>query len=80
MRGYIRPRLPERQAGKAHGTMRDFWFGFGHISQKVLGWLITPWGWGPVTIFTIVMAAGAIYWLMLQSRYNRRAKEKGEHI
>lgn len=80
MRGYICARLPDRQANTAHGTMTDFWFGFGHIAQKLLGWFITPWGWGPVTIFTIVMALGSIYWLMLQSRYNRRAKEKGEHI
>ncbi|MFZ1688824.1 MAG: hypothetical protein WAU70_15455 [Flavobacteriales bacterium] len=59
--------------------MRDFWFGFGHVMQWLLSFLVKL-DWLPVIVFTIVMAIGAIYWLMLQNRFNQRAKEKGEHI
>jgi len=72
VRGYI-------CAHSENGTMTDFWFGFGHGMQWLLDGLVAL-GWLPVTVFTIVMAIGAIYWMMLQGRYNRRAKEKGEHI
>lgn len=59
--------------------MTDFWFGFGHGMQWLLSFLVGM-GWFPVILFTIVMAIGSIYWLILQNRYNQRAKEKGEHI
>ena len=58
--------------------MQDLWFGIGHFIQTTFDWVLTPFGWLPVTIFIITMALGTLYWLMLQSRYNRRAKETNE--
>jgi CHASE2 domain-containing sensor protein len=33
--------------------------------------------WLPVVAFSLIMALGSIYWLVLQGRYNRQAREKG---
>ena len=60
--------------------MTNIWFGIGHFIQSTFNWFLTPFGWMPVTVFVITLAIGALYWLMLQGRYNRRAKERGEHI
>ncbi len=59
--------------------MTKFWYGIGHFFQKVFDWVLTPFGWAPVVIFSLVLAFGAIYWLRLQGRYNRTAREKGGH-
>jgi hypothetical protein len=77
--GYICPRSPGRRTLSATGTMTDFWFGFGHVMQWLLSALVKL-DWLPVTFFTIVMAIGAIYWMMLQGRYNRQAREKNTHL
>lgn len=58
--------------------MRDIWFAIGQFTEWIISVLITPWGWLPVTTFILVMAFGALYWLMWQGRYNRRAKEHNE--
>jgi hypothetical protein len=42
--------------------------------------VLTPFGWAPVVIFSLVLTFGGVYWLVLQSRFTRTAKEKGGHI
>ncbi len=34
-------------------------------------------GWFPVIAFSLIMFLGFVYWLMLQGRYNRKAKRDG---
>lgn len=34
-------------------------------------------GWLPNILFTIVGVLGMVYWLGLQGKYNRKAKEQG---
>jgi hypothetical protein len=60
--------------------MTKLWYGIGHSLQTLMDWVLTPFGWAPVVIFSLVLAFGAIYWLMLQGRYSRAAKEKGGHL
>ncbi|QQR88290.1 MAG: hypothetical protein IPJ76_08795 [Flavobacteriales bacterium] len=59
--------------------MTQFWHSLGHGIQWLLEGLVVM-GWGPVVLFSIIMAIGAIYWMMLQGRYNRKAKETGGHL
>jgi hypothetical protein len=60
--------------------MTKFWFGIGHSIQTLLDWVLTPFGWAPVVLFSLVLAFGFVYWLVLQSRFTRAAKQKGGHI
>jgi hypothetical protein len=60
--------------------MTKFWFGIGHSIQALLDLVLTPFGWAPVVIFSLVLTFGGVYWLVLQSRFTRMAKEKGGHI
>jgi hypothetical protein len=60
--------------------MTKFWYGIGQFMQTLLDWVLTPFGWAPVVVFMIVLAFGAFYWMMLQVRMTRTAKEKGGHI
>ncbi len=57
--------------------MNSIWYGIGHFVEWTLSF-ITPLDWLPVTLICLVMAFGALYWLMWQGRYNRRAKERNE--
>lgn len=54
--------------------MQDFVFASAHFTETCLS-LLVAMGWMPVTVFTIAMTLGAVYWLNLQGRYNRRAKQ-----
>lgn len=54
--------------------MQDFVFASAHFMEKCLS-LLVAMGWMPVTVFTITMILGSVYWLNLQGRYNRRAKQ-----
>jgi hypothetical protein len=56
--------------------MQDFAFALGHFLEWTFK-ILTTLGWLPVTAFTLIMAGGFFYWLMLQGRYNREAREKG---
>ncbi|MBL7963871.1 MAG: hypothetical protein JNM31_08495 [Flavobacteriales bacterium] len=58
--------------------MQDIWFAIARLLMFTFDALLVPFGWMPVTAMILVMAFGAIYWLMLQGRYNRRAKERNE--
>lgn len=60
--------------------MTHVWYGIGHFLQKTFDWIIVPLGFGPSIMICIVMALGTIYWLRLQGKYNRQAREKGESI
>ncbi|HMQ76080.1 MAG: hypothetical protein IPM49_12050 [Flavobacteriales bacterium] len=57
--------------------MQQIWFGIGHFIQKTFDWFLTPFGWLPPVLFSCVLGFGAIYWMRLQGRYNRKAKEQG---
>lgn len=60
--------------------MTKTWFGIGHFMQTLFDWVLTPLAWVPVVIFSFVLTFGIVYWLMLQARFTRMAKQKGEHI
>lgn len=34
-------------------------------------------GWFPPVLFTVVIFLGLVYWMMLQARYDRKAKQEG---
>ncbi len=55
--------------------MQDIVFATGKFLEATLS-ILPAMGWLPVTIFTLVGFFGLFYWLMLQARYNREAKEK----
>lgn len=60
--------------------MTDIWYSIGHFLQSTFNMLLVPFGWFPVYLFMCVLAFGAVYWMNLQVRYNRRAKERNEGI
>lgn len=60
--------------------MTHFWYSIGHALQASFQWLLVSVGWLPVTVISIVLAIGFLYWLSVQAKYSRRAKEKGEYI
>lgn len=53
--------------------MQQVAFAIGHFMEatfKILEWM----GWGPVTVISLVLGFGLVYWLNLQGKYSRRAK------
>lgn len=60
--------------------MRDFFFATGHFLQDTFDALLVSVGWAPPVIFACTLAFGALYWMMAQARYTRRAKERNEYI
>ncbi|MBV6404020.1 MAG: hypothetical protein IT228_04250 [Flavobacteriales bacterium] len=57
--------------------MQQIWFGIGHFLQNTFEWFLTPFGWMPPVLFACVLGFGIVYWLRLQGRFNRKAKEEG---
>ncbi|HMC97861.1 MAG TPA: hypothetical protein VKG92_09415 [Flavobacteriales bacterium] len=53
--------------------MQQIVFAIAHFLEMCLS-LLVKLGWLPVTLFTVTMFLGFVYWLNLQGRYNRRAK------
>lgn len=56
--------------------MQKIVFAIGHFfeaSLSVLSWM----GWVPVTLISLVLAFGLVYWLVMQGRFNRKAKQEG---
>jgi hypothetical protein len=56
--------------------MHKIVFALGHFLESalsVLAWM----GWVPVTLISLLLGFGLVYWLMLQGRYNRKAKQDG---
>ncbi|MFT3884324.1 MAG: hypothetical protein QM724_02500 [Flavobacteriales bacterium] len=60
--------------------MNHIWYSIGHVLQLSFKFLLVSLGWAPVVVFSLVLFIGLLYWLSLQARYTRRAKEKGEYI
>jgi hypothetical protein len=60
--------------------MQSFFFAVGHFFQTTFDLLLVPGGWMPVTIFSVVLAFGAVYWMNAQAKYSRRAKDRKEYI
>lgn len=59
--------------------MTEFFFAFGHFVE----WLLKPIvaaNWSGAILFVIVLVLGAAYWLFLETRYTRKAKENDEFI
>lgn len=56
--------------------MQKIVFAIGHFTESalsVLAWM----GWAPVTLISLVLGFGLVYWLMLQGKYDRKAKQNG---
>ncbi len=56
--------------------MQKIVFAIGHFFESalsVLAWM----GWVPVTLISLLLGFGLVYWLMLQGRYDRKAKKDG---
>ncbi len=56
--------------------MQKIVFAIGHFLEatlSVLSWM----GWVPVTLISFLLGFGLVYWLVLQGRYNRKAKQEG---
>jgi hypothetical protein len=60
--------------------MQSFFFAIGHFLQATFNALLVPGQWGPVWLFIVVLAFGAVYWMNAQAKYTRRAKERKEYI
>lgn len=78
--GLLSSRRRERTGHKNSDHMNAIWYAIGHFLQKTFNWLLVPFGWGPVVLFSVMIAFGLGYWMWWQGKYNRRAKEKGEYI
>ncbi|MBK9760064.1 MAG: hypothetical protein IPO90_08865 [Flavobacteriales bacterium] len=60
--------------------MQSFFFAIGQFCQSSFDALLVPAGWIPPTIFTLVLAFGAFYWMNAQAKYSQRAKDRKEYI
>jgi hypothetical protein len=56
--------------------MQDIAFAAGHFLEWTFKGL-AKLGWLPVTATSLVLFFGFLYWMMLQGRYNRKAKAEG---
>ncbi len=53
--------------------MQQIAFAFGHFMKWAFTFL-SGMGWLPVIGITTIMCIGLVYWLMLQGKYNSKAK------
>ncbi len=53
--------------------MQQTFFAIGHFLEWTFK-IITGMGWLPVVLVSALLFVGLVYWLMLQGRYNRKAK------
>ncbi|MCB9182662.1 MAG: hypothetical protein H6591_01995 [Flavobacteriales bacterium] len=56
--------------------MQEIVFAIGHFLEWTFK-VLSAMGWMPVTLISIVLFLGMVYWLNLQGKYNRRAKSSG---
>lgn len=56
--------------------MQDFAFGLGHFLEWSFK-ILTSLGWMPVIGTSLLLFFGLVYWLNLQGKYNRKAKQDG---
>lgn len=54
--------------------MQQISFAIGHFLEWTFK-LLSAMGWLPVILITALLFFGLFYWLMLQARYNRKARE-----
>ncbi|MDX9750086.1 MAG: hypothetical protein RBT71_03290 [Flavobacteriales bacterium] len=55
--------------------MQDIVFAIGKFLEATLS-ILPAMGWLPAVVFTGVGFFGLVYWLVLQARYDREAREK----
>lgn len=60
--------------------MQEVFFSIARFLEATFDWLLVPFGWLPIVAFSLILGFGALYWLMLQARYTRRARERKEYI
>lgn len=56
--------------------MQKIVFALGHFTETCLS-LLVAMGWLPVTLISLLLTAGLVYWLVLQGRYNEKARRDG---
>jgi hypothetical protein len=56
--------------------MQQISFTIAHLLEATFQILVVL-GWFPVIIFSVILFFGMIYWLNLQGRYNRKARQQG---
>lgn len=56
--------------------MQQTFFAIGHFLEWTFT-LLSSMQWLPVVAMTVVMFLGFGYWLLLQSRYNKKARANG---
>ena len=54
--------------------MQQIVFAHGHFLEWTYG-ILKALGWLPSILVSVLLFGGLVYWLMLQGRYNRKAKE-----
>lgn len=54
--------------------MQQIFFAIGHFLDATF-LLLAAMGWLPVAVIAILMFVGLFYWLSLQARYDRKARE-----
>lgn len=59
--------------------MQQTFFAIGHFLEAAFR-ALTSMGWIPVTVISLLMGSGLIYWLALQGKYNRKAQKDGTLI
>ncbi|MBL0129512.1 MAG: hypothetical protein IPP83_19140 [Flavobacteriales bacterium] len=56
--------------------MQHIFFAIGHFFEWAFTFL-SSMGWLPVILIAGILAVGFLYWMMLQARYNAKAREDG---
>jgi hypothetical protein len=56
--------------------MQQTFFAIGHFLEWTFT-MLSSMQWLPVVAMTVVMSLGFCYWLLLQSRYNKKARANG---
>ena len=63
-------------ASSQPSTMQEISFTIAKLLEATFK-ILPALGWLPVTAFSLIMFLGMLYWLNLQGRYNRKAKQNG---
>lgn len=56
--------------------MQQFAFAIGHLLEATFT-ILPALGWLPPLAFSALIFLGLVYWLNLQGKYNRKAKQDG---
>jgi hypothetical protein len=55
--------------------MQDISFAIGHFLEATFT-ILPALGWLPNIAFILIISLGLLYWVVLQGRYNRKAREE----